>query len=352
MKKLISIIVTAVVALSLAACGASSAPAPAETQPAEPETTVAETASAETPAPETTTVETTTPEPETEPETISLSEISAAQSTGETLAGTAYDLYSDIPYTETGYTGHLLDVYIPNGDAPAEGRPVMLYFHGGGYIRGTKQDQGETIQYAMRSLDNDMVFVAVNYRLPNDDSDIGAPNEENQATTEQVRMMIDDVQSAVNYVVENAPSLQVNTDKLVLEGASAGGGLAVYAGLLANNENQPKIAAVVAMAPGLAQIVRPEDYSIAYIDDCLDEDDPPFYIAGGTEDNVVAGGELIETFFGKLEKVGLAEKSMYDIVEGAQHVLPSQMQPENLYVVMDRNGNLNEGFDWLMNILK
>src|SRR5690606_6211847 len=34
---------------------------------------------------------------------------------------------------------HRLDVFVPDREAPQEGWPVVVFFHGGGFIRGNKE---------------------------------------------------------------------------------------------------------------------------------------------------------------------------------------------------------------------
>jgi acetyl esterase/lipase len=111
-------------------------------------------------------------------------------------------------------------VFVP--EAVARPMPAMLWIHGGGFIMGSPaQDDAIATRFA-RSLG--MTVVAPSYRL--------APEHPFPAA-------IDDLHAALTWLHANADALRVRTDRVVIAGASAGGGLAAGLTLLARDRKIP-----------------------------------------------------------------------------------------------------------------
>ena len=125
----------------------------------------------------------------------------------------------------SGASGNFsLDIYRPQGST--EKLPVLVYFHGGGFVLGgaTACDrQSRALSYLL-----DVAVVFVNYRL--------APEHVFPAA-------VDDAKETINWLLENAESLNLNLQKLITCGESAGGNLAVHAALAANQLAQQDLAA-------------------------------------------------------------------------------------------------------------
>lgn len=66
--------------------------------------------------------------------------------------------YKNIYYANDADADHTLDVFLP--DDVSDNIPVFIYFHGGGLEAGSKEEIG-----AQRFIDNNVVFVSVNYRM-------------------------------------------------------------------------------------------------------------------------------------------------------------------------------------------
>lgn len=91
----------------------------------------------------------------------------------------------------------------------ADGRPAMLWLHGGGYVMGEPE---QDMALMGRILDRlDMVIVSVEYRL--------APEHPFPAA-------LDDAHVALTWLAERAPELRVDPARVAVGGQSAGGGLA------------------------------------------------------------------------------------------------------------------------------
>jgi triacylglycerol lipase len=97
---------------------------------------------------------------------------------------------------------HRLDVYLPLGaDGPA---PVVIFLHGGGFIRGDKQDREPVGNYFSR---HGVLAVVPNYRL--------GPRHRWPAGAE-------DVSAALAWARANVAAYGGNPDHIVLAGESAG----------------------------------------------------------------------------------------------------------------------------------
>ena len=121
----------------------------------------------------------------------------------------------DIPYGEAGVRHHL-DVY-RRTDKPT-GCPTLLQVHGGGWVIGTKDQQGRPLMLEMAR--RGWVCFAPNYRL--------SP----RATWPD---HVVDVKAAIAWVRENGASYGADPGFIVLTGGSAGGHLVALAALTAND---------------------------------------------------------------------------------------------------------------------
>ncbi|MES1248354.1 MAG: alpha/beta hydrolase [Actinomycetota bacterium] len=106
-------------------------------------------------------------------------------------------------------------VYRPDGDAP---KPVVVYFHGGGWVLGSLETHDGTCR---RLADGaDAVVVSVDYRMGPEDRFPAA---------------VEDSYAALQWVAANAAELGADADRLVVAGDSAGGNLAAVTSQLARD---------------------------------------------------------------------------------------------------------------------
>jgi acetyl esterase/lipase len=120
-------------------------------------------------------------------------------------------------------------VFTPDGDAPA--RPALLWIHGGGYMLGSSLRDDELCAAFARRLG--CVVVAVTYRL--------APEHPFPAP----------IEDCVAAYVAMASSAGVDASRLVIAGASAGGGLAAALALAITDRGLPKPVLQVLVYPML-----------------------------------------------------------------------------------------------------
>lgn len=113
-------------------------------------------------------------------------------------------------------------------------QPVLVYFHGGGLVMGSNHSFEPLARELARA--SGAVVAAVDYRL--------APAAPPPA-------QFDDAYVATEWVWAQAHDLDVDPDRLVVVGDSAGGSLAAAVALAARDHGGPPLAAQVLLYPGL-----------------------------------------------------------------------------------------------------
>jgi len=131
-----------------------------------------------------------------------------------------------------GWEGKL-DLYAQRSQTPA---PVLIWIHGGGWVQGLK----ETAQLRL------LPFIAMGYSVVN--------VEYRLANVSLAPAAIEDCRCALRWVVAHAKEFNLDADRIVVAGDSAGGHLALTTGMLNTNDgydrlcqaqSQPKVAAIV-----------------------------------------------------------------------------------------------------------
>ena len=216
-----------------------------------------------------------------------------------------------------------LNVYVPSirlGEPPwvkytENKKPVLLYFHGGGWRGGTKESRAlEFLPY----VDKGWVVVTADYRVLNQTS---LPN------------IIGDCRSALNWVYANSERFKIDTNKVVISGNSAGGHLALMTALVKNDAlyksdsyfiKKHKVAAVINWygISDVSKFVKKwKDKQILYKDttklnwvykitsplNFVDKNTPPILTVHGTKDEIVSFAQA-EMLRKKLDKIGIKNK--------------------------------------------
>jgi acetyl esterase/lipase len=122
-----------------------------------------------------------------------------------------YQVFPNVTYlTASGYESKL-DVYQRRG---AGTHPTLIFFHGGGWIRGTKEGSAMSI---LPWLEMGWNVVNVEYRM---------------ARVALAPAAVEDGLCALRFAVAQAKTYGIDTNRIVLSGESAGGHLALTTGMI------------------------------------------------------------------------------------------------------------------------
>ena len=115
----------------------------------------------------------------------------------------------------------------------ADGRvPIMMYFHGGGYVKGGLDETDVFCRRLARTTG--YIVVSVEYRL--------SPEHPYPAA-------LDDAYASCLWAYENAEELGGTSDSFSVSGESAGGNLAAVTGMLARSEEKIEIRSQILLQP-------------------------------------------------------------------------------------------------------
>jgi acetyl esterase/lipase len=148
--------------------------------------------------------------------------------------GEQYLIFPDVVYGSANNTQLKLDVWQRKDTKGSV--PTLIYYHGGGWIFGDRT--GATL-FFLPYLEMGWNVVNVEYRM---------------ASNSLAPAAVEDCRCALRWVVRNAKQYNIDVNKIVLTGHSAGGHLALISGMLPNEtgldnecygEEQLKVAAIV-----------------------------------------------------------------------------------------------------------
>ena len=125
-----------------------------------------------------------------------------------------YNSSLDIVYTSVNNWEGKLDLYLPPNNN--QKTPVIINIHGGGWNHGSKDQQGGFNPF----LKAGFAVANIEYRM--------TP----QATAPAA---IEDTRCAIIYLIKHAVALNIDVNKIIIMGGSAGGHLALMGGLLGAN---------------------------------------------------------------------------------------------------------------------
>ncbi len=256
-----------------------------------------------------------------------------------------YRVAPNITYlTADGYESKL-DVMTPRDQGPA---PTLIYIHGGGWVGGTKE---ANVLRALPWLEMGWAVVNVEYRLGRNALAPGA---------------VEDCRCALRWVYENADDYNIDTLRLVVSGASAGGHLSLTTGMLpasagldrlcpgrdanrpgwaAADEYEMPVAAIVNWfgitdVGDLLEGVNAKSYAVAWMGSRTDRmelaerlspltwvrsDLPPILTIHGDVDNIVPYQHALD-LHAKLDDAGVPNKIHTVTGKGHGNFSPSETQ--------------------------
>jgi acetyl esterase/lipase len=124
----------------------------------------------------------------------------------------SYRLASDISYTAANFTDTRLDVY--SRTEAAGPQPTLIWFHGGGWTSGKKED----------SILNLLPYMEMGWNVVN--------VEYRSARVSPAPAAVEDCRCALRWVIRNAKKYGFDTSRIIVSGSSAGGHLALTTALI------------------------------------------------------------------------------------------------------------------------
>lgn len=118
----------------------------------------------------------------------------------------------DIPYAEAS-SFQKLDLYLPAGNMPSGGWPLLVFVHGGAWMMCDKRDI--QLNPPLRLLKEGIAVASINYRL---------------SSEAKFPAQIHDVKTAICCLKAKAQALGIAKDRVAIWGCSAGAHLAALAG--------------------------------------------------------------------------------------------------------------------------
>ena len=121
-------------------------------------------------------------------------------------------------------SGLYLDIYRPLTRV-ASNDPVVIYFHGGGWISGNRHEASDAFFPLVKALrDDGITVITADYTLLSD------------SVSNSYKDCVSDVIDCVDWVIENAKEFNIDTDNIGVMGYSAGAYLALMSAYAADAE--------------------------------------------------------------------------------------------------------------------
>jgi acetyl esterase/lipase len=195
----------------------------------------------------------------------------------------------------------LLDVYSPEGDK-AKKRPVILWFHGGGFRPGNDKTQSYIVKLANDFAQRGYVCVSINYRVRT------TPKEDKKGTMTDA---LADAMKGLNWIRSNQKQLKIDSKKIIVGGGSAGGMLAVNFGYKDQSTGEKWDKSGIIGMIDLWGSPEPD-----YMFSTIDSQDPPTIIVHGTADKLVPFENSV-----RLQKELTSNQIKHELVaiEGGEH---------------------------------
>lgn len=225
----------------------------------------------------------------------------------------------NVVYTQVNGWDGKMDLYLPPKDKGAS--PVVINIHGGGWNKGNKESQTGFSTFFKKGY----AVANIAYRLSQ------------EATAPAA---VEDTRCALIYLIKNAKALNIDPNKIVIMGGSAGGHLALMGGLLGDDNRfdtnckgvkNIKVAAIIDKY-GITEVPAwksksatqwlgdkandPEFVKAVSPINQVKKNSPPVFIVHGDADPIVPYQQSVD-LKKKLDDMGI--KNKFITVEGGQH---------------------------------
>ena len=123
-----------------------------------------------------------------------------------------YQVLPNVTYLTASNRDNKVDLYLPRGtDSPA---PVLVYIHGGGWVGGSKES---SVLRLIPWMEMGWAVVNVQYRL---------------GEVSLAPAAVEDCLCALRWIIRNASNYNIDSERIVVTGNSAGGHLALTTGMV------------------------------------------------------------------------------------------------------------------------
>ncbi|TCK69406.1 acetyl esterase/lipase [Winogradskyella wandonensis] len=168
-----------------------------------------------------------------------------------------------------------LDFYKPIG--VVKKLPLLLYVHGGGFSGGVRDDSN-TVQFATKMAEKGYAVASISYQLIMKKLGFGCATK----TKEKIKAFntaAEDISLAIKFILKNDNIFNIDEDKVVISGTSAGAEAVLHLAYVYENRILPrkfKLAGVIGLAGAITTLER------------IDSDKAiPTQLFHGTNDNLV-----------------------------------------------------------------
>lgn len=148
---------------------------------------------------------------------------------------------NDVEYSRIDGNSLRMDISLP---AASEATPAVILVHGGGWVAGDRRRDFQPLFQPLN--DAGFAWFSISYRLATDVTRFG--------------VAIDDVQTAIRYVISHAAEFHIDPDKIALIGESAGGQLAAMAALRGDTATSVKAVVAFYTPTDLVSLVKTSHY--------------------------------------------------------------------------------------------
>lgn len=159
-----------------------------------------------------------------------------------------FKILRNLDYVGDGNPRQMLDLYLPVDRTEDEQSPVLVWIHGGAWAKGSKDSPRLALQVAE---ERSCAIVSINYRLTDE---------------AQWPSQLHDCKAAVRWIRANAKKYKLNSKRIVLWGASAGGHLVSMMGATQDREfydgSLGEHVGVSTQVAGIVNFFGPTDLSV------------------------------------------------------------------------------------------